>query len=127
MESRQIASGKAFLFTLNSGLEVNIIMSNRRSLIGTNIFIDKDCTAEERNKQYLIRQIGKNVKKSCSNAKVRYGGPRIYINDKPYTAENNQIVASSSVDAEYLSTLLDKAQFVCKVVVKKQANGSRMN
>ena len=120
VEARQIASGKAFLFTLNSALEVNNVMNCRRSLFGTHIFIDKDCTNEERNKQYLIRQIGKNVKKVDTKAKVRYGGTRIYVNDRPFTAGCNQIVASCSMDADFLSGLLEKANFVCEIIVKNQ-------
>ena len=49
VKASQISSGRAFLFTLNSALEVNKIMESRRSLFGTSIYIDKDCTTDERN------------------------------------------------------------------------------
>lgn len=118
VEARKIASGKSFVFTLNSPLEVNSILTKRRLLFGTSVFIDKDYTADERNKRYFLRQIGKNVKLADKHIKVRYGDHRIFVADKPFTSNGDHIVAGSKADAEFLSNLLSKVNYVCNIIVR---------
>lgn len=118
VEVRRIASGKSFLLTLNSIMEVNAILSSRRLLIGSNIFIDRDYTFDERNKRYLLRQLGKTVKNADKNMKIRYGDYSIFINDKPYTYDGDKIIAANKSDAEMLKNVLAKVGFVCTINVK---------
>lgn len=120
VEARRIASGKSLLLVLNSPLEVNDIIAVRRRLAGTNIYIDKDFTAEERSNRYFLRQIGKSVKKADKHAKVRQGDHRVFINDKPFSCVGEKIIASNKSDAESLRKLLSTVNFECVIDVKPQ-------
>lgn len=119
VEVRKISNGKSFILTLNSPMEVNAVLSCRRSLSGSNIYIDKDYTADERNKRYFLRQIGKNVKKADKNVKIRYGDHRIFINDKAYTYVGDKVIASNKPDAEFLQKMFANVNFACKVDVNE--------
>lgn len=115
VEARKI--GKSFLLTLNSPLEVNSILSKRRFLIGTSVFIDKDFTADVRNKRFVLRQLGRNVKLSDKNIKIRYGDHRIFIADKPFSCNGDKIIAVNNADAEFLKKLLSKSNYECNIEV----------
>lgn len=122
VEARKIAAGKSFLFTLNSATEVNAVLSARRFLVGSKIYIDKDYTADVRNKRYFLRQIGTNVKKVNKHIKVRYGDYRIFIDDKPFSFTGEKIIAVNNSDAEFLKNLMSKANYECNIEVKDSQN-----
>lgn len=124
VEVRRIGSGRSFLLTLNSILEVNSILSSRRLLVGSNIYIDKDYTFDDRNKRFLLRQLGKQVKNADKFIKIRYGDYRIFINDKPYSYDGDKITAVCKSDADFLKTILSKVNFVGSIDVKEVQKSS---
>lgn len=121
---RKLNSGKSFLLTLNSAMEVNAVLSNRRNLSGSNIYIDKDYTTDVRNKRFFLRQFGRNIKKADNTLKVRFGDYRIFINDKPFTCSGEHILAFNKADAVFLQNLVDKASLNFTIVVNASETSS---
>lgn len=119
VEARKIASGKSFLLSLNSAKEVNEVLSARKNLTGSNIYIDKDYTMDERSKRYFLRQVGKNAKNADRQIKIRYGDSRLYVDDKPFYCADEKIIAANKADAEFLRKLLSKANYACDIEVKE--------
>lgn len=124
VEIRKLISGKSFLLTLNSAMEVNAVLSNRINLRGSNIYIDKDYTTDVRNKRFFLRQFGRNIKKADNTLKVRIGDHRIFINDKPFTCSGEQILAFNKTDAVFLQNLVDKASLNFTIVVNASETSS---
>ena len=117
---RKLAAGKSYVFCLNSAMEVENVMMKRRLLKGSNVYIHKDSTADERTKMYNLRILEKNVRKADQNIKIRQGFARIFIDDKPFLWIDGKYAAAKQCDADFLRSLLQRANFDAEVIVKLQ-------
>lgn len=124
VDVHKIANGKSFIFLLGSPMEAKAITAQKRLLVGSKIYIDKDYTADERSKKYFLRQIGKNAKIANNCVKVRHGDHRVFINDKPFSWAGGKIIAANNLDAIFLRDLLFKANFECEIGVKSQTTST---
>ncbi|XP_075147366.1 uncharacterized protein LOC142221496 [Haematobia irritans] len=112
---------------MNSRLEANNIYHNRRLLSGTNIFVDKDYPVEARNKRFILRQIGNEVKKANSLLKVGIGDSRIFIDNKPFSYMDNKIVANTNNDADFLKKILLYTSYEIVVKEPRHKNAANIN
>lgn len=118
-ESRPVHGGKSFVFSLDSALQVNNIIAAKRHLKGTTIFVQKDYTADERNKRFQLRQLGKNITKLGDKIKVRFGEFCIYVNDIQFTWNKGKVEAAKIQDVEFLRGIVTKAKFTCDIIVRE--------
>ena len=115
---RKISGGKSFVFNLNTTLEADSVISSRRLLKGSNVYIQKDTTAEERTKMFHLRALERNIKKADPNVKIRQGFARIYISDKPFYWIDGKYAATNETDATFLRNLVSCANFDAQIMVK---------
>lgn len=112
----KIGGGKAFVVTLETATQYNSVLFARKLLKGTDIFIEKDWTTEEREKRFQLRSLAKKLGNE-SSLKVRLGDFSLFVNDKHFTWQDGKIVASSSDDAQFLGIILAKLHCDCEVIV----------
>lgn len=122
--SRKIQAGKSYVFTLNSVLEAENIVANRRCLKGTNIYIQKDATAEERTKMFHLRFLERSIRKVDTNIKIRQGLGRVYIADKPFFWNDGNYEALTANDVEFCKKLMNKANLNNNIIIKQQRSTS---
>ena len=115
---RKIANGKSFDFGLNATLEAENVMSSRRFLRGSNVFIQRDTTVEERSKMFNLRVLEKNIRKVDTNIKIRQGFARIFVADKPFYWLDGKYAPTNQTDADFLRNLVLRANFDVQVMVK---------
>lgn len=119
-EARKLPNNNGFVFTLNTNLEANAVMSAKNKLRGTNVFIQKDSTSVERTAMYHLRQLSKAVRFIEPNLKVRNGNSCVYINDVLYTWSNDVFIAPSENDVTFLRSIAARANFPCNIAAKSK-------
>ena len=94
-EAQSLPKNNGYVFTLNSNLEANNMLMSKAKLRGTNVFIQREATADERVPMFHLRQLGKAIHAADPRLKVRNGISCIYINDVFYSWPNGYFTASS--------------------------------
>jgi len=112
-----------FVFKLPSAFDVANLMSARKALKGSEIFFNRDLTADEKNKKYNLRMLAKKIP-SCDTVKVRAGDFALFVNDKKFIWSNDTIVTSTKEDADMINNILNTCDvdYRCQVVSSRVTN-----
>jgi len=121
IDAVMISTKNTYAFTVESSAQFLNILSQRKNLKGTAVFIDQDLTPKERNERYNLRMLSRQLD-SAENVKVRLGGAYIYINDKKFFWGENCIVAASDEDADALTKILRAAKLQHNIIVNGKHN-----
>ena len=117
-EGRKLPKNNGYIFTLNSQIEANSVISSKAKLRGTNVFVQKDATAEERTAMFHLRQLGKSLRSVDPRLKVRHGMACLYVNDILFSWSTGSFIAPSDADAKFLHSLVTQANFNCQIRLK---------
>ncbi|GBP12700.1 hypothetical protein EVAR_70832_1 [Eumeta japonica] len=105
MSTRLLAGGKTFCFTLESRQQASDVLAAKNKLKGRRVYINKDYTNEEQNKRYKLRKLRRSIAACNRSVKVRLGEFCIFVENKKYTCDGNEIIANSNQDAVFLRSL----------------------
>lgn len=118
----KLPAGNGFVVALESSYQYYAVLSARKLLKGSTIYIEKDFTLEERDKRYNLRQASKKLLPVEKEVKVRLGDFVLYVNDKPFSWMGGKMMASNVADAQFLKQLFVKCHYNCEVAVKDWNN-----
>lgn len=115
-----------FLVELETVKQAVNILSNSAKLKNSGIYVQKDYTAEERNKRFHLRQLKNYLKRVSKDTKCMFKNTSLIIDDKRYEWCNGNIVAQNEVDKQSIMLLLvNNANY--NVVVKKTRSATTSN
>ena len=111
-------SKKSFMFNVDSSVSVQKILAAKNKLRGRNEFIQKDYTQQEQHVRYNLRQIAKAIRTKNRSINIKHGEFNIYVDNKKYGWFNNNIIAYSDKDSDFLKNLLIDSNCNYKIIVK---------
>lgn len=93
---------------LASPVEVGLVLKNGKLLRNTKVFVQKDLTKQERNRNYFLRRIKKVVQIQDGNCKVV--GTTLFAGGKKYKwSDAGHITAENEADSNLLKDMLLRA------------------
>lgn len=118
LEVRKLPSRNSYTVTLANIAQATNILSAKRNLRGTSIFLQKDYTKNEQSTRYNLRQLRKMILTVDKRAKVKVGEFCIFFNDCKFKWSDGKIVASSPKEAELLRRIMIKGDYNFEITVK---------
>ena len=122
-----IIGKNAVLFGLESHAAVQNVLATKQKLRGRSVFIQRDYTSHEQHTRYNLRHLSKTIKSKNSSINIKLGEFCIYISNKKFTWKNDNIIAFSYEDAEFLKDLLRKCKYNYNIVINEKPTNSISN
>jgi len=121
IEIRKLPAKNSYVVTLSNAAQAASVLTNKKRLKGTSIYIQKDYTKIEQSTRYHLRQIRKVIVTADKKAKVKFGEFCIYVNDCKFTWSDNHLVSTDVKDAEMLNSILENTNANIAIVVRPGA------
>lgn len=100
------STGSKWVMALPSPIDVNTLLSKSRMLKGTNIYLQRDYTQEERRQNYNLRRVKNSLKKQ-GEVVAKVIGTTLIIGEKKFKwAAEGHITATNKDEGKYLEDLL---------------------
>lgn len=99
-----------FIMELDSAKQVNDILFNSGKLKHTGVYVQRDLTAEERSQKYHLRQLKKSLQTYDQRLEFHFKGTTLYINNKPFRWQNENIVAYNPEDEMFIKKLVSESK-----------------
>lgn len=115
-----LKSNYEFLVELETTQQaINIIMKGSK-LKDSGIYVQRDFTADDREKRYELRKLKNVLKKVDETILCKFKNVSLVVNDKQYDWCDGDVVARSQDDKDSLMAHLEKADTLYNVVVKQR-------
>ena len=108
----------SFAFRLESATQAKYVLSAKKKLKGTSIFVNKDYTAAEQKTRYQLRTVQKVLRQTPNNLKIRLGDLCIYINDKKFVWSEDGLISFKKHDVDFLNDVLNRCGANYKAILK---------
>lgn len=122
--STSMLSKKSFMFNLDSNAAVCKVLAAKGKLKGRREYIQRDYTTQEQHTRYQLRQINKKIRNKNSSINVKLGEFNITIDNKKFTWSNNNVIAFSNEDMNYLENLFKQLDCNYTIIVNEKKNTS---
>ena len=115
-------SKTSFIFNINSNTAVNKVLNAKGNLKGRNEFIQKDYTPQEQHVRYHLRQLTKIIRNKNRTISIKQAEFNVYIDNKKFGWFNDNIIAYSENDSDFLCNILKDTGFIFNIVVRDIQN-----
>ena len=120
---RKLPNKSGFVSTMNTALEANAVVSSENKLRGSNVYMQKDSTADECTAMFHLRQLNRYLRSVDSRLKICNGKSCLYMNDMLYAWANDDILAPRE-DANFLRSLTAQTNHACNIIVAQKPDSA---